>query len=205
MSIELTLDENTGALSVAVNRGPTKRPKLPSDDSIESVQSFIDKYLSGPGQVYFIHMLGSDQHDRGQQEFKESVDWVIKAADKHQAATLYSEAANLLSYYSRWFCLSSRGENKGVPLGEAVLALEKAVALEPLSPALHLQLLGLVLGRPQSRNLERARSILDGPALKGKLTTRQKSTVKIFRESLASWEKRAARAAARKSKSATPP
>lgn len=203
MSIELTLDENTGTLSVAANRGPTKRPKLPSDDSIESVQAFIDQYLSGPGQVYFVRMLGSELHDRGQQEFKESVDWVIQAADKHKAANLYSDAAHLLSYYSRWFCLSSKGEDKGVPLGEAVSALEKALALEPLSADLNLQLLGLVLGRPQSRNLERARSILDGPALKGKLTTRQKSTVKIFRESLASWEKRASRAASRKSKSLT--
>jgi hypothetical protein len=144
-------------------RSENERLKRPSGRSLGVVLRYARKAFGA--MDYFAHMQdlrSPANRKRGAVEMMEDINWCAEVAARHSSPELYVEAASALSLYSVWYCHTSLGEDKAAPLAQAVKMLEAAVQVATDKAEFQLRLATLLWGKPQVRDLKRARDIVNG-------------------------------------------
>lgn len=141
-----------------------KRPDRPMEKDIQSILRYAKEAFNGLG--YFAQMQDIRQPNErklGRAEMLEDIGWIIEKADELRSPELYVEAASALKLHAVWYCYTYLGEDKKPPLERAVHLLEQAVCIasEKSRPDYEFLLASLLVGKPQVRDLVRARAILD--------------------------------------------
>lgn len=139
-----------------------KRMARPARKNLKTLLSYARRAFDGFG--YFAQMQdvrNLDDRARGAVEMMEDINWIADQAARLSSPELYAAAASALSSYSVWYCYTYLGEDKIPPLALAVKMLAAALDLATDKTEFELRLAWLLIGRPQVRDLRRARELAE--------------------------------------------
>lgn len=142
-----------------------KHPLRPSNIKIKTLVNYAQDVFNGLGYYAQMQDVRYPEHrKRGAKEMLEDIDWLEQQAAELSSPEIYAELAMALRLYSVWYCYLNLGEDKRPSLERSVKMWEAAVRVSPEKDreGYEYSLAASLVIKPQVRDLQRAREILEG-------------------------------------------
>jgi hypothetical protein len=137
---------------------PARLPR-PDDLSLNAIRDFAERGFN-PFRGYYTPDQSGDIYRRRGTEMHEDVMWIAAQADIQQSASLFALTAKNMRLYCHNYRQQRYGDDKTPYLRQGVEFIERALMLDPENATYRLMLVGWLVGFPQIRDYDRARSLI---------------------------------------------